>query len=115
MVAQSVREPLSHLSETRSGSEGEQISSSTTTTGLPSPMRAQRRDRLGPAVPTFEWDVLVPGEDLPHRLSTDYLVSEGEEITVDGREWLVERVDIIEGDDETATVPTGIIAVVSPR
>ena len=56
----------------------------------------------------FVWDVLVPGEDLPHRLSTDYLVSEGEEIVVDGRAWLVERVDI----DESMGFPTGIVSVV---
>jgi hypothetical protein len=71
-------------------------------------MRAQRRDRLGLAVAKFVWDVLVPGEDLPHRLSTDYLISEGEEIVVDGREWLVERVDI----DESMGFPTGIVSVV---
>ena len=50
-------------------------------------------------------------------MTTDYLVSEGEEIAVDGREWLVERVDLIEPDevDENATVATGVIAVVPPR
>lgn len=69
------------------------------------------------AVAEFTWDVQVPGEDLPRRLTTDYLVSEGEEIVVDGREWLVERVEIIENDetDETASVATGIIAVVPPN
>lgn len=69
------------------------------------------------AVAEFTWDVQVPGEDLPRRLTTDYLVSEGEEIVVDGREWLVERVDITENDeiDETASVATGIIAVVPPN
>jgi hypothetical protein len=68
------------------------------------------------AVLEFTWDVLLPGEDLPHRLTTDYLVSEGEEIAVDGREWLVERVDLTERDDvdETADVPTGVVAVVRP-
>ena len=65
----------------------------------------------------FTWDVQLPGEDLPRRLTTDYLVSEGEEIAVDGREWLVERVDLTEADerDETADVATGIIAVVPPN
>jgi hypothetical protein len=58
-------------------------------------------------MPEFTWDVHVPGEDLPHRLTTDYLVSEGEEIEVDGREWLVDSVEMTEVD-----VVTGIVAVV---
>jgi hypothetical protein len=60
-------------------------------------------------VEEFTWDVQLPGEDLPRRLTTDYLVSDGEEIVVDGREWLVERVDITETD------ATGIIVVVPPN
>ena len=65
----------------------------------------------------FTWDVYLPGEDLPHGLTTDYLVSEGEEIAVDGREWLVEGVTINEVDDvdETLNVATGIVSVVAPR
>jgi hypothetical protein len=68
-------------------------------------------------MPEFTWDVLLPGEDLPHQLTTDYLVSEGEEITVVGREWLVERVDLTEGADvdESANVPTGVVVVAPPR
>jgi hypothetical protein len=58
-------------------------------------------------MPEFTWDVHVPGEDLPHRLTTDYLVSEGEEIEVDGREWLVDSVEMTEAD-----AVTGIVAVV---
>jgi hypothetical protein len=61
-------------------------------------------------VAAFTWDVQVPGEDLPRRLTTDYLVSEGEEIAVDGREWLVERVDITEAGEVD-----GLIAVVPPH
>ena len=65
----------------------------------------------------FTWDVQVPGEDLPRRVTTDYLVSEGEAIVVDGREWLVEHVDLIEADErgETADGATGIVAVVPPN
>lgn len=65
----------------------------------------------------FTWDVQLPGEDIPHRLTTDYLISEGEEIVVDGREWLVERVDLTDTDDidEAADVATGIIAVAPPK
>lgn len=65
----------------------------------------------------FTWDVLLPGEDLPRRLTTDYLVSEGEEIAIDGMEWLIERVDLTERAvvDETANVPTGVVAVVPPN
>jgi hypothetical protein len=60
--------------------------------------------------------VLRPGEDLPRRLTTDYLVSEGEVIDVDGNEWLVERVDLTDRDDidETADVPAGIVTVAPP-
>ena len=56
----------------------------------------------------FTWDVFLPGEDLPHRLTTDYIVQEGEAITVDGREWLAERVEI---EDELAA--TGNVRVVA--
>jgi hypothetical protein len=69
-------------------------------------------------MPEFTWDVQLPGEDLPRRLTTDYLVSEGEEVVVDGREWLVERVDLTERDevDEEATdVATGIVVAVPPN
>jgi hypothetical protein len=69
-------------------------------------------------VAEFTWDVQLPGEDLPRRLTTDYLVSEGEEVVVDGREWLVERVDLTERDevDEEATdVATGIVVAVPPN
>ena len=65
----------------------------------------------------YVWDVLLPGEDLPRRLATDYLVSEGEEIAVDGRAWIVERVDLTDPTDvdETANLPTGVVAVVPPH
>jgi len=62
-------------------------------------------------VAEFAWDVFVPGEDLPHRLTTDYIVSEGERVTVDGRAWLVEHVEI----DESIESATGTIAVVAPE
>jgi hypothetical protein len=61
-------------------------------------------------VAEFAWDVFLPGEDLPHRLTTDYLVQEGESITVDGREWLAEQVEV---DEEMAA--TGIVRVVAPE
>ena len=56
----------------------------------------------------FSWDVFLPGEDLPHRLTTDYLIQEGEAVTVAGREWLAESVEV---DDDMAT--TGIVRVVA--
>ncbi len=61
-------------------------------------------------MPEFTWDVRLPGEDLPRILTTDYLVSEGEEIEIDGTEWLVETVEIENEDDFT-----GIVSVVPPR
>lgn len=64
-------------------------------------------------MPEYVWDIQLPGEDLPQRITTDYLVSDGEAITVDGREWLIEQVEIIEpvGDDDEGE-PTGIVSVV---
>jgi hypothetical protein len=61
-------------------------------------------------MPDYTWAVQLPGEDLPHRLTTDYLVSEGDEIEVDGSEWLVESVEL-EDEEEL----TGIVSVVPPR
>ena len=58
----------------------------------------------------FAWDVFLPGEDLPHRLTTDYIFQEGEAININGREWLADRVEI---RDET-TVP-GIVLAVAPE
>lgn len=62
-------------------------------------------------MPEFRWDVLLPGEDLPRQLRTDYILSEGEELSLDGRTWLIERVDI-DGSIEEAT---GIVSVVPPH
>ena len=58
----------------------------------------------------FVWDVFLPGEDLPHRLTTDYILQEGEAINVDGREWLADRVEI---RDEAAV--SGIVLAVAPE
>jgi hypothetical protein len=62
-------------------------------------------------VARFLWDVQLPGEDLPQRLTTDYLLSEGEQISVQGRGWIVERVEI----DETIQPATGIVWVEQPH
>lgn len=62
--------------------------------------------------------MFFPGEDLPHRLTTDYLVSEGEEITVDGRAWLVEGVDLIEAaedGEDPVDRRAGTVTVVAPN
>lgn len=65
-------------------------------------------------MPEYVWDVQLPGEDLPRRVTTDYLVSDGEAITVDGREWLIEHVEIIEPvGDQGEGAPTGIVSVVA--
>ena len=58
----------------------------------------------------WTWDVFFPGEDLPHRVTTGYLLNEGETIAVDGREWLVGRVEI---EDEVAA--TGIVLATAPE
>jgi DNA/RNA endonuclease YhcR with UshA esterase domain len=60
----------------------------------------------------FTWDVFVPGEDLPRRLTTNFLLSEGEEITVDGRVWLVENVELIEADNPE-NVATGTVSIIA--
>ena len=52
----------------------------------------------------MNWDVFVPGEDLPVRVTTDYVVTEGELVGVAGTQWLVERV-VIPDDDEENVVP----------
>ena len=60
--------------------------------------------------------MFVPGEDLPHRLTTDYLISEGEEVTVLGRAWLVEDVELIETTDDVGDpvhAATGTVTVVA--
>ena len=55
--------------------------------------RREVHPRFRLAVPDYTWAVTIPGEDIPHPLTTDYLVSEGEEIEIDGSEWLVENVE----------------------
>ena len=64
-------------------------------------------------MPEYVWDVQLPGEDVPQRVTTDYLVSDGEVITVNGREWLIEQVELVEpvGDDDEED-PTGVVSVV---
>lgn len=59
----------------------------------------------------FTWNVLLPGADLPREVKTDYLVSDGEEIEVDGQAWVIERVDI----DDSTDPPTGMISVIPPN
>ena len=51
----------------------------------------------------FSWDVHIPGEDLPRRLQTTYLLSAGEEVVVDGDTWVVESVEAIEDDEGMVT------------
>jgi len=54
-------------------------------------------------MPSFTWEVFVPGEDLPRELRTDYLVAEGDVVEVGGR-WLVESValdDDLQADDDS--------------
>lgn len=58
----------------------------------------------------FNWDVFLPSEDLPHGLTTDYVLQEGEAISVDGREWPADRVEI---RDEMAGA--GIVLAVAPE
>ena len=62
----------------------------------------------------FVWNVFLPGEDLPQRLTTDYILQEGEAINIDGREWLADRVEIRDGPTLSgivlAVVPEGPLA-----
>lgn len=62
-------------------------------------------------MPEYTWDVMVPGADLPERVTTDYLLGEGEEITAGGRAWIVERVEM----DESIEPVTGVVAVAPPQ
>ena len=52
----------------------------------------------------LSWDVFIPGDDLPRRITTDYVLTEGELVVVDGRSWLVERV-VLPAPDEADVVP----------
>jgi hypothetical protein len=61
----------------------------------------------------MNWDVFVPGDDLPRRVSTDYVVTEGELVPVDGRQWLVERVVMPEDEADEHVVP--LVYVEQPR
>lgn len=56
----------------------------------------------------FTWDVHLPGEDLPKLLQTDYLLSEGDEIAVNGRPWIVESVEVV-GEESGTT--SGVVVV----
>lgn len=62
-------------------------------------------------MPIYTWDVNVPGEDLPQRITTDYILSEGEEITVGGRIWIVDGVEI----DESIDPAVGVVSVTTPQ
>jgi hypothetical protein len=62
-------------------------------------------------VPQFTWDVQLPGEDLPRQVTTDYLVNEGDTISVDGRDWIVEGVEMDPGDE---LVSSGVVRVETP-
>jgi hypothetical protein len=66
--------------------------------------------RLRP-MPEFTWDVQLPGEDLLRRVTTDYVLSEGEELTVDGRTWTIDRVET----DPSLEDATGVVTVIPPR
>jgi hypothetical protein len=52
------------------------------------------------AAAEYAWDVFVPGEDLPRRITTDYVVTDGDLVTVGGRRLLVERVELPDDPDE---------------
>jgi hypothetical protein len=56
----------------------------------------------------FTWDVHLPGEDLPRPLETDHLLSEGDEVFVDGQAWVVDSVEVI---DEAAAPKSGVVTV----
>lgn len=78
----------------------------------------QRASDVDSRAMTFTWDVFVPGEDLPRRLITSYLLSEGEEVTVDGRAWLVGNVALIEPIDDVGDpldAATGTVTVLPVR
>jgi hypothetical protein len=55
----------------------------------------------------YTWSVFIPGADLPQTLEIDYLLTEGEEIELDGRDWIVERIEI---DDETESMQAYVVA-----
>lgn len=60
----------------------------------------------------YEWDVFVPGADLPCRITTDYIVAVGELLSVDGASFLVEEI-AMPADAESGT--SGLVHVARPR
>jgi len=62
-------------------------------------------------MPTYTWDVQLPGEDIPRRVTTEYLVSVGEELNVEGLPWVVESVEVEEEGDGL----TGLLLVARPH
>jgi hypothetical protein len=61
-------------------------------------------------MPEYVWNVQLPGEDLPRRITTDYLVSDGDQLTVGGAIWIVERVVTGEDIEDAA----GVVWVEAP-
>ena len=55
----------------------------------------------------YLWDVQLPGDDLPHRIETNHLVADGEEITIAGLPWIVEHVEL----SADSAPPTGLVTV----
>lgn len=63
-------------------------------------------------MPSFTWEVFVPGEDLPRELQTDYLLAEGDLVEIGGR-WLVQSVELDEDlqEDDDAETLRGLVHV----
>jgi hypothetical protein len=61
-------------------------------------------------VPSYRWEVTIPGKDLRYRLTSDYLVGGGERLSLDDRGWLVGRIDFTVEREE----PAGLVSVVPP-
>lgn len=59
----------------------------------------------------FTWGIQLPGEDVPRPLTTDYVLSEGEELDFDGRTWTIARVELEEAGEDA----TGIVTVMPPH
>jgi hypothetical protein len=45
---------------------------------------------------SYTWDVVVPDADVMRQVTTDYIVSAGEEIVVEGKRWLVTSVQVVD-------------------
>lgn len=51
---------------------------------------------------TYVWEVFIPGQDLPDEVETDDVRGTGETIQVGRRRWIIENIEVSEGEEPGA-------------